>query len=161
MGPTFKLDPVDEKFFDDAPVRLRRQFAIALPASEVWEQLTSDKPLSWCRILGDGATWTSPRPFGVGTTRTVKALKGLNVFQEYFFRWEEGRQKSFYVVESSGPLAKRFAEDYLVVPTGDNACRFTWTIAYEPSAIGRAGEIVNKRLLGTLFADTRKHFGTA
>jgi hypothetical protein len=154
----FKTEPVDESFFDTAPVRLKKTFEIDRPASEVWDELTGEHPLHWCRILGDGINWTSDRPFGVGTTRTVSALKGANKFREYFFRWEEGRQQSFYVLEASGPLVKRFAEDYLVEPVTDTSCRFTWIVAYEPSALGKLGEPINKRILGTLFADTRKHY---
>jgi hypothetical protein len=34
------------------------------------------------------------------------------------------------------PLFKSFAEDYVVVPTGADSCRFTWRIAITPSALG-------------------------
>jgi hypothetical protein len=155
--PSFKNAPVDESFFDAAPVTLSDTFAIERPAAEVWAELTADGTLWWCRILDD-VTWTSPRPFGVGTTRTVKSLKGANTIEEYFFRWEEGRRKSFYVVESSGPLFKCFAEDYLVEPVSDSACRFTWTIAYEPRLSMRFGRPPGDRILRTLFTDTRKHY---
>lgn len=158
MTPTpFKLKPVDESFFENAPVRLTKTLSIERPAADVWAELVGDDPLHWCKAL-DGVKWTSERPFGVGTTRRVKALKGINVFDEYFFRWEEGRRKSFYVERASGPLAKRFAEDYLVEPNGENSCSFTWVVAYEPSLIGRVGEAFNKRILGTLFSDTAKYF---
>jgi Polyketide cyclase / dehydrase and lipid transport len=157
--PWFKNEPVDETFFDSAPVRLSDTFAISQPASDVWNEITADGTLWWCRILDD-VSWTSPRPFGVGTTRTVKSLKGANVINEYFFRWEEGRRKSFYVVDSSAPLFKRFAEDYNVEPTSDDSCRFTWTIAYESRPAMKAGRPVNDRILRTLHTDTRKHFGS-
>src|SRR4051794_8475488 len=155
--PWFENEPIDETFFDSAPVKLSDTFAVARAAAEVWDELTADGTLWWCRILDD-VTWTSPRPFGVGTTRTVKSLKGANTIREHYFRWEEGRQKSFYVVEASGPLFKRFAEDYLVEPETERSCRFTWTIAYEPRAAMRPGRALNDRILRTLFTDTRKHY---
>ena len=155
--PSFKNEPVDETFFGSAPVLLSETFEIARPAADVWAELTADDTLSWCRII-DKVTWTSPRPFGVGTTRTVKALKGGNVIDEHYFRWEEGRRKSFYVVEASAPLFKRFAEDYLVEPVSDSSCRFTWAIAYEPKRGMGAAKALNNRLLGTLHTDTRKHY---
>jgi Polyketide cyclase / dehydrase and lipid transport len=156
--PWFTPRPVDDgRFFEEAPVRLVGQFAIARPAASVWADLTGENPLSWCRVL-DRITWTSERPFGVGTTREVVALKGLNVFRERFFRWEEGRRKSFTVVQASAPLVRAFAEDYLVEPVGQGACTFTWTIAYEPSLAGRPGDPVNRRLLSSLFTDTRRHY---
>ena len=148
----FKNEPVDEAFFENAPSRIAETFAIARPAEQVWADLTADNPLSWCRMI-QRVEWTSPRPFGVGTTRTVRALAGAVVLRESFFRWEEGRRKSFYAVDATAPLFKRLAEDYLVVPDGESACRFTWTIAWEQRIPGP-----NKLLLGTLFRDTRRHY---
>jgi hypothetical protein len=155
--PWFKNEPVDETFFGSAPVILSDTFEVARPASEVWAELTADRTLWWCRIL-DEVRWTSPRPFGVGTARTVKSLKGANVINEHYFRWEEGRRKSFYVVTASAPLFKRFAEDYLVEPVSGTSCRFTWTIAYESRPSMRLGRPLNDRILRTLHADTRKHY---
>lgn len=156
--PWFSCDPVDEGFFATAPVRMAAHFEVPRPAAEVWGELTGERPLHWCRILQE-VSWTSPRPFGVGTTREVKALWGTSLLREHYFRWEEGRQHSFYVVEMNAPLARRFAEDYLVEPTGESSCRFSWTIAFEPTPVGIPGVPVNKRLLRTLYTDTRDHYG--
>lgn len=153
----FDHPPVDESFFESAPIRLRRGFEVAKPAAEVWAEQTAEKPLGWCRILQD-VSWTSPRPFGVGTTRTARALWGTTVLDERYFIWEEGRRKSFCVVRSTSPLFLRFAEDYLIEPTGDESCRFTWTIAYEPRRVAQLAEPINKRILGSLLADTAKHY---
>jgi len=103
--------------------------------------------------------WTSPRPFGVGTTREVKALAGTTTLREHYFLWEEGRRHSFHVTETTSPLFKALAEDYLVEPRGADACRFTWTVAVELSALGRPGAPVNRALLKTLFTDTARHYG--
>jgi polyketide cyclase/dehydrase/lipid transport protein len=154
--PWFKAEPVEEGFFDSAPLRLSETFEIPRPAAEVWGELTADNPLAWCRILR-GISWTSPRPFGVGTTRTARSVAGT--INERFFIWEEGRRKSFYVVEATTPLFRRLAENYLVEPTSETACRFTWTIAVEARPLARPAAPVNKLLLGTLFRDTRKHYG--
>lgn len=156
--PWFSCEPVDESFLATAPVRMSARFEVARPAAEVWGELTGERPLHWCRILQE-VRWTSPRSFAVGTTREVKALWGANVLRERYFRWEEGRRHSFYVVEASAPLASRFAEDYLVEPTGEGSCRFTWAIAFEPKALALPGLPVTKALLRTLFTDTRDHYG--
>ena len=156
--PWFAAEPVnDDSFFTTAPHILRDTFDVKRPAPDVWAEITSGNPLSWCRII-DRIEWTSPPPYGVGTTRTVFSLKGAIQFHEQFFRWEEGRRKSFYVVEASVPGFRRFAEDYVVDPTGDSSCRFTWTIAWESKGAGRALDPGNKAILGTLLKDTRKHF---
>jgi hypothetical protein len=88
-------------------------------------------------------------------------LLGALVVNEHFFRWEEGRRKSFYVTEASLPLFRRLAEDYLVEETSPGSCRFTWIIATEPSTVGRPGVPLNTLLFGTLFRDTRRHFGVS
>lgn len=156
--PWFKAEPVEEAFFETAPLRVAEAFEIPRPVADVWAELTADNPLAWCRIL-NRIEWTSPRPFGVGTTRTATSLGGTNVIREVFFRWEEGRRMSFYVTEASTPLFRRFGEDYLVEPTSDASCRFTWIIAAEPRPAARIASPVNRRLLGTLFRDTRRHYG--
>jgi len=154
--PWCTTQPVDETFFDTAPVRLRAAFDTPRPATQVWADLTSERPLAWCRIL-ESVTWTSPRPFDVGTTRIARSIGGVSVINERFFRWEERRRQSFFVVEASLPLCWRFAEDYLVEPTSETSCRFGWTIAARPAA--RIANPVHKLLLGTLFRDTRKRYG--
>jgi hypothetical protein len=155
--PWFKTEPVDESFFDAAPDRLVGVFDVSRPAAEVWAELTSDRPLAWCRVL-ESVKWTSPRPFGVGTKRVARSVGGLSILREHFFRWEEGRRHSFYAEETSMPMFRRIAEDYLVEPTSDGSCRFTWTIAMEPRPAARVTNPLNKRLLGTLFRDTRRHY---
>ncbi len=160
--PWFKCDPVEgEEFFDSAPFRLQGRFEVERPAAEVWEELAADGPLSWCRIL-DSVEWTSPRPFGIGTTRTARALHGLNVLHERFFIWEEGRRMSFYALEATVPFFRRFAEDYVVEPLTEGSCRFTWTIANEPRWPAlKIADPGNRMLLRTLFTDTAKHYGAA
>lgn len=155
--PWFSCSPVDESFFSTAPGIQTGVFEIDRPADEVWDELVAEHPLSWCRVLGNSIVWTSPKPFGVGTTRKAGALKGLAEIREEYFIWEEGRRQSFYAVQAAAPLFKRFAEDYVVEPRGEDACTFTWTIAYEPTLLGKGP--LTKAINNTLFADTRKHFG--
>lgn len=154
--PWFDLDPVEDEFFDMAPLTLREEFEIPLRADRVWGDLTCKGPLAWCRVLR-GVTWTSPRPFGVGATRTARAVGGL-VIRERFFCWEEGRRHAFFVEQANAPLFRRFAEDYRVEPAGAGACRFTWTIAIEPRPVARPAVYGGKLLLKTAFQDTARHY---
>ena len=154
----FRLAPVDATFFDSAPLLVRDSMLVQRPAAHVWDELARDHALEWCRIL-DRVEWRSTRPFGVGTKRFAKSLKGLVNLDELFFRWEEGRRMSFYVERTNSPLFRRFAEDYLVEPVGAESCTFTWTVAVEPRALARPRAAHNRRLLGTLHTDARHHFG--
>jgi Polyketide cyclase / dehydrase and lipid transport len=153
----FKLKPGDENFLSSASQRMADTMEIARSAESVWSDLTSDDTLSWCRLLA-GVTWTSARPFGQGTTRTVRTPFGL-ALKEVYFRWEEGTRKSFYVAEATAPLFRTFAEDYLVEETSPSSCLFTWTVAFETPAAARAGNPINRLITRSLFRDTRRHFG--
>jgi hypothetical protein len=152
----FKLEPCTASTFETAPTVFRSVMEIARPAPDVWSELVADGSLGWCRALG-GALWTSARPFGAGTTRTMR-VAGALVINERYFRWEDGRRKSFYVVEANLPLFAYFGEDYLVEETGQSACRFTWTMAGQSSALGAPGAPILRGLVQSMFADTRKHF---
>ncbi len=43
--PMFSLEPVDETYFDHAPVRFVHTWSISRPAESVWAELVSDDPL--------------------------------------------------------------------------------------------------------------------
>jgi hypothetical protein len=153
------LRPVSEDFFDSAAERYSQQWIIDQPAAAVWEELVGEKPLHWCRGLD--ISWTSPRPFGVGTTREAKVLGGVLKVQEHFFLWEEGRRYAFHVTQANAPLFQSLAEDYAIEPRGPEQCAFTWTIALTPTALGRAGSALNRPLFNSFFNDTAKYFAAA
>ncbi|SEH71048.1 Carbon monoxide dehydrogenase subunit G [Mycolicibacterium rutilum] len=130
MTRWYPLEPADADFLASAPHVFRYEKRYAATPEQVWESLTSDESLAaWGPSL-KSVTWTSPRPFGVGTTRDVVAPGGATM-RERYFRWDDGRNHSFYVYESTLPVFKRFAEDYIVEPDGDHT-RFTWVVAIEP-----------------------------
>jgi hypothetical protein len=156
--PWFNLSVAGEDFLSTAPQRQVGVFEIPQPADQVWAALTAPDTLRWCRALA-GVEWTSPRPFGIGTTRTVRTPGGVLLLHEVYFRWEEGRRKSFYVSEATLPLFRRFAEDYLVEETSPTSCRFTWTVVSEAPPAARPGNPLNALITRSLFRDTRRHFG--
>ncbi|MCC8244033.1 SRPBCC family protein [Saccharothrix luteola] len=148
-----RLEPFDVDFFDSAPQR--RSYVLDLPVSpeRVWRGLSASNPLWWCRLLSS-VEYTSPRPFGVGTTRTA-ALLGVLRLREVFLRWEEGRRQSFLVDRANLPVFRRFGEDYLVERSAEGA-RLTWTFAYESGL--KVGDRLNVLVFDSLVADTRRHF---
>lgn len=130
MPRWYPLEPADADFLVSAPHVFRYEKRFAATPERVWESLTSDESLSAWGLSVKKVTWTSPRPFGVGTTRDVVAPGGATM-RERYFRWDEGRNHSFYVYESTIPLFRRFAEDYIVEADGDQTL-FTWVLALEP-----------------------------
>jgi Polyketide cyclase / dehydrase and lipid transport len=160
MTRWYPLEPADADFFASAPHVFRYQKRFATPPEQVWESLTSDASVAaWTPAVKE-VTWTSPRPFGVGTTREV-AAPALARVRERFFRWDEGSGYSFWVYESTLRFFTRFAEDYVVEPDGDGTS-FTWTVAIEPK--GRLALPVKvlapalKAGFGRIFSDGQRYF---
>lgn len=88
---------------------------------------------AWPNWFGgmDKVEWTSPEPFGVGTTRSVW-LGPLRV-DELFFDWVDDRRFAFHFSGTSLPFVKTLVEEYVLEPLGDDRCCFTYTVAYDPA----------------------------
>ena len=132
MTRWYPLESADAAFLESAPHVFTYQKRFAAAPQQVWEQLTSDASIAaWGPTL-KSVTWTSPRPFGVGTTREVAPPVGPRMRERYFL-WEEGRRHSFTVYESTVKFFTRFAEDFLVEADGTDTL-FTWPLAIEPKS---------------------------
>ncbi|MCV7421887.1 SRPBCC family protein [Mycobacterium yunnanensis] len=164
MARWYPLESADARTFTSAPYVFRYVRTLAAPPATVWESLASDESLSaWSSTVSE-ITWSSPRPFGVGTTREVVLAPGLARVRERFFRWDEGHGYSFIVDEANLPVFKTFAEDYVVEPHGADGAttQFTWTVAIEPKrafALPFAALAPVLRLaFGRMAADGERHF---
>jgi len=96
-------------------------------ASAVLFRCLTDGP-AWKEWLGIDVEWTSPEPFGVGTTRTVTA-NGQRI-EEMFFTWEQDKAMGFRFDRTTLPVAA-FAEHYACDATGEGRCLLRWSYAYE------------------------------
>lgn len=114
-------EKVGEEFLsaDKTPPDVTHRFPF--PAEMVWAALLDGK--AWTEWLPlTKVTWTSPEPFGTGTTRTVEA--GGAAIEETFYAWEEGRRMAFRFERSPLPI-KAGAEDYRVVEA-PGGCELQW-----------------------------------
>lgn len=159
-----RLEPADASFFESAPQLHRFSVHLDVPPERVWESLASDESLgAWPMGPGINITlrWTSPRPFGIGTTREVVLPLGTLTIRERFFRWDEGKGYSFYGEQINRPGFRRFAEDYVVESNG-TASVFTWTIAIEPTPrlapVMRVTTPINRLAFGRTAAAAKKYF---
>ncbi|MCB9744403.1 MAG: SRPBCC family protein [Alphaproteobacteria bacterium] len=123
--------PVTEDFLSSAPVRATCTQTLPCTPEQLFESLSGVD--DWAEWVDLGVTWTSPRPFGVGTTRRIKMF--FVEADEHFFIWEEGRRFTFYLERSNVPGVTRLAEDYQVTPSPGGGCTLSWTMALE----GRSG----------------------
>ena len=135
MPKVSEYRPVGAEYFDAAPVhKTLRQSIPASTASTFRCLLDPDAWPVWL-IPVTKVVWTSPKPFGVGTTRDIKGPTGTT--SEYFFAWEDGRRMSFYFSKGVLPAVAAFAEDYELVSTGEDSCELVWRYAFECPGIFR------------------------
>ncbi|NRB40538.1 MAG: SRPBCC family protein [Pseudomonadales bacterium] len=132
-----KITPCKHKNLSDlhtAPVLVKNSIEIDCSAAHLFAILEDGPawPL-WASSLTD-VTWTSPKPFGMGTTRKV-AMSGGIVGVEEFVAWQTDKQMAFCFTESSMPNMEAFGEDYQLESLGDNKVRLTWYAAFWPSNI--------------------------
>lgn len=80
--------------------------------------------------------WTSPKPFGIGTTRLVY-MSGDMIGDEVFIAWEPGKRMAFCFTACSQNSTESFAEDYQVTDLGDGTCRVVWTMAMKPNGASK------------------------
>lgn len=129
---TTKMHPcrkVGLDYLETAPVRFSNTVAIALAPDELFGVLArADTWPRWAKVITH-VDYTSPEPFGVGTTRTVTMRGGL-VADETFLAWEPGRRLAFRFDAASTSALAAFLEVYTIVetPTG---CDLTWALAQE------------------------------
>lgn len=129
---------IDLSFFDTARERLKFDVELDCTPDRLFEILEDAEAWPrWARGL-KRVEWTSPRPFGVGTTRTVDLLGGPQVYEE-FIAWEHGTLLAFHFVGASERVWDAFGERYDVTPLPGGRCRWVWTVAYEP--VGYYGKL--------------------
>ena len=130
--PYVACAPSDATLYEQAQARFT--FSQAIPVSaEVLFGVFED-PESWPRwVHGIGEViWTSPRPYGVGTTRTVIFWGGMEVYED-FLDFDPPRSMAFvFYGTSQADVFGRFGERYVVQDHGDGTCTLTWTVAFDP-----------------------------
>ncbi|WP_040691858.1 SRPBCC family protein [Nocardia vinacea] len=135
MAQRYALAESDDDFVATAARRYEHTVDIAAEPTAVWAALTADDALvSWSAVIS-GVEWTAPRPFGVGTTRTV-TLGGAVRLDERFYRWDEGKRMTFTVDAASIPGLQRFAEDIVLEPHTEGT-HLRWTFALEGTSAMR------------------------
>jgi hypothetical protein len=133
----YPMEPTDASFYDTAPAKFDNSIDVPVPASVVWKILEDDHSWTvWAGVIDD-VEWTSPKPFGLGTTRTVTMAKGAMIGWEEFIAWEPGKRMGFCFTEATMDGIARFAEDWHVTPIDDNNCNVRWVMCMDPKGINK------------------------
>jgi len=150
----FECRKVGEDFINSAPERFVNVVEVNASPEKIFEIFEDENqwPLWFKDIVK--VTWTSPKPFGVGTTRTVK-LKPLTVY-ENFIVWETNKRFTFYLTHTSLPLAHALIEDYVLEPIDDGKTKFTYTVVYDPKPILKLAGPLGKMAFGRMFKNAAK-----
>jgi hypothetical protein len=130
--PYLPCVPLTLDDFDRAPVRFTYTTELDCTPDALFDVFEDAE--SWPRwAIGIGRViWTSPEPYGVGTTRTVVFWGGMQVY-ETFLDWERGRRMAFTFDGTTERVWTSFGERYTVEDLGGGRCRLTWLVAYTPA----------------------------
>src|SRR4029077_11162361 len=154
----FTCRPVDTSFFDTAPMRFKNVVELDASAAMVFAIFDDEQSWpQWFRAIHK-VVWTSNRPHGVGSTRTVSLL--TTTIYEHFFRWEQNRRCSFYLTGASMPLAHAFAEDYLLEEMAPGKTRFTYRVGIDPRLPVAAGGPLSHIYFDSMFKSACEHLPT-
>lgn len=131
-----KCTPVGVEYFDSAPYVFTATETFKTTPARLFEYF--EDAHSWT-VWADPiqkVEWTSPKPFSLGTTRTVYMSGGMTGWEE-FIAWEPGKRMAFCFTEMSKPMNESFAEDYQVVDLGNGQCQLTWRMAMTPKGFSK------------------------
>jgi len=154
----FSCRTVELEFLDSAPVKLVNEVEINASPERVFEVLEAGE--SWPKWFKDivSVEWTSPEPFGVGSTRTV-TLKTMTACEK-FIAWDIGKRFTFYFTATSQPIAHAFCEDYRLEASGKGKTKFIHTVAYEPRLLLKMAGPIGKRNLKNMFQNGAQSLAT-
>lgn len=129
----FACEPVGLDYLETARFRFTAAEVVDATPERVFEVFADGEAWRrWVQAI-TRVEWTSPPPYGAGTTRTVHMLGGLVAWEE-FLVWEPGERMAFRIDEVSRPVVRAFAEDYRVTDVGLGQSRIDWTLAMTPPA---------------------------
>jgi carbon monoxide dehydrogenase subunit G len=133
---SYHCDPVGDEFVDDAPVRYVNSVRIEASPASIWAALEDAAAWPrWATVIKN-VEWTSPPPFGVGTTRTVTMIGKMLGYEE-FIAWEPHRRMSFRFNEASMDGVRAFAERYTLDPVSAQTTQVTWVMAMAPKGVSK------------------------
>jgi hypothetical protein len=78
------LRRVDQGWIKTAPFRFSNSVDLAITPEQLFEVLADAEAWpKWAKVI-TRVTWTSPQPYGVGTTRTVDMLGGWSATRSFW-----------------------------------------------------------------------------
>lgn len=136
MGEYFECTRVGLEFLDQTRNVFRAEEVVQATPEQIFDVFEDAHAWTEWAMPIRNVEWTSPRPFGVGTTRTVSMMGGLVGYEE-FVAWEPGKRMAFTFVGCNKDATEKFLEDYRVTDLGNGSCAVEWYMAMEPRGFSR------------------------
>jgi len=125
----FPLRSEDLSFVERAPVVVRAEVSVPASPAAVWPAF-ADAPawVDWFTGMKD-AHYTSPAPYGVGSTRSVRVM-GLEA-DETILAFDPAERFAFRVDSANAPMLRALVEVVTLEPVGAST-RVVYRQALEP-----------------------------
>jgi len=140
------LEPAGEDLLERAKACSVTEREMAVSADALFAALEEGKTWSDFFPVIRHVEWTSPKPFGKGTTRTVTLVGGVKL-EEVFWTWEPGRNMGFAITAASNRSLKGLVETYDITPIDDQRCKLRWRMGIE---LNGPMAFIESRMAGTL-----------
>ena len=137
---------VEQELVSIARARGIAEREMAVSAEQLFATLEDGPSYStWVPAIRQ-VTWTSAKPFGPGTTRTVNLVGGARV-DEVFWAWEPNHRIGFSISASSMRWLSSLTELYEITAVSSDRCKLRWTLAVCLSgALGRVEPYIDRCL---------------
>ena len=147
MSDYFECTPVGLDFLEQTKNVYRSEVIVRATPEQIFEVFEDE--ISWTvwALPIQKVEWTSPKPFGVGTTRTVYMMGDMNGYEE-FVAWERGKRMAFTFLGCSKDTPEKFLEDYRVTDLGDGTCRVVWYMAMEQRGGPKWSDALTRPIMG-------------
>ena len=140
----FPCEPVGLELIDTARFRSTNSVDLSITPGQLWQVLEEEE--SWPRwSYVTRMTWTSPRPFRVGTMRAIETSVGGHVVDEVI-AWHPQAHLAFRVNATSADTEGASVEEFRIEPT-PHGCRLTWTLAHDPRNPPLMAKLIAKRVM--------------
>lgn len=118
----------DESLLETAKARAVAEREMAVSAAQLFATLEDGS--AWTKVtpIIREVAWTSPKPFAIGTTRSVTFAGGIKI-DEVFWAWEPNRRMSFSVTAASTRRLNGLTEVYEITPLSPERCTLRWVAA--------------------------------
>jgi hypothetical protein len=126
----YPLEPAGEDLLRRAQAHSVAEREIPVPAEHLFALL--EEGSTWRKFFPviRKVDWTSPKPFGEGTTRTVTVVGGARL-DEVFWAWKPGSRMGFEITAASNRALKGLVELYDILPIDPQRCKLRWEMGIE------------------------------